>query len=166
MSKVTRQVTINAPQEKVWEVLADVGGIYKWNPGVSYSHSTSENDQGEGATRHCDLQNAGGYLEEKVIGWREGEGYTIDVYESSLPIKRNVVEFLVRPEGDGTLVKVTVDYELKYGPVGALIDTLIARRQYQKGFGELLAGLKYHVETGKEVGEGTKLPGSALSAVA
>ena len=151
MSKVTSQVRIDAPKEKVWKVLADLGGIYKWNPGVSNSYSTSDNNQGDGATRHCDLQNPSGYLEERAIEWRDGEGLTIDVYESSLPIKRNVVEFAVAPEGDSTLVSVTVDYQLRYGLVGAFIDTLIVRRQYQKGFRNLLAGLKSHIETGEFV---------------
>ena len=164
MSKLTAQVKINAPAQNVWEVLADLGGIYKWNPGVSHSHSTSENSQGDGATRHCDLTQ-GGYLKEKAIDWREGDGYKIDVYESNLPIERNVVQFTVSPEGDGTLVSVTVDYRLKYGPVGALLDTLIVRRQYRKGFSGLLAGLKQYVETGKVVATPKELTAPVLAAV-
>lgn len=164
MSKLTSQVRINAPREKVWEVLADLGGIYKWNPGVSRSYSTSESNGGEGATRHCDLQ-PGGYLEERAMDWREGEGFTIDVYESNLPLKRNVVKFAVSPEGAGTVVTLTADYRLKYGPLGALMDALIVRRQYQKGFDDLLAGLKQYVEAGEAEAEGSKLPESAFAAV-
>ncbi len=150
MTQLTTEVHIDAPKEKVWEVLANLGDIYKWNPGVASSHWTSEQKQGVGASRHCDLQNPSGTLEERAIEWREGEGYTIDVYESSLPLK-NTVEFAIKPEGAGTRVYVTVDYRLKYGPVGALLDVLFVRRQMQKGFDHLLAGLKYHVETGDPV---------------
>ena len=74
MSTFSTRIQINAPKEKVWEVLAELGDVYKWNPGVSHSYSTSESSQGEGVTRHCDLQSSGrniGYLEERLpaIGW-------------------------------------------------------------------------------------------------
>ena len=150
MTLLTAEVHIDAPKEKVWEVLANLGDIYKWNPGVARSNWTSDQKQGVGASRHCDLQNPSGTLEERAIEWREGEGYKIDVYESSLPLK-NTVEFAIEPEGAGTRAYVTVDYRLKFGPVGALLDVLFVRRQMQKGFDQLLAGLKYHVETGKPV---------------
>ena len=150
MSRFSTQVRIDASKEKVWEVLADLGGIYKWNPGVVHSHSPSDSTGGEGAMRHCDLQRKGDYLEERAFDWREGEGYTIDVYESSLPMK-NTVEFAIKPEGGGTRVYVTVNYRLKYGPVGALLDVLFVRRPIQKGFDQLVAGLKYHFETGGPV---------------
>lgn len=153
MTRIVSHVSIDAPREQVWEVLADLGGIYKWNPGVSQSHATSEQGRGEGATRHCDLQNPTGYLEERAFDWREGESYKIDVYDGSLPIHKNTVEFAVSPNGAGTRVTAIVDYQLKYGPLGVLMDVLFARRQAQKGFDDLLAGLKYHVETGELVND-------------
>ena len=52
MPRFSTQIRIDAPKEKVWEVLADLGGIYKWNPGVVHSHSTSDSTGGEGAMRH------------------------------------------------------------------------------------------------------------------
>ncbi len=151
MGSFSAQARIDAPKDKVWAVLADLGGIHKWNPGVGHSHSTSEAAGGEGATRHCDLVNPKGYLEERAFDWREGEGFKIDIYETNLPIKRNVVEFRLKEDGDGTIVTVSPEYELKFGPIGALIDSLFAGRQLRKGMDELLAGLKYHVETGEVV---------------
>ncbi len=56
-------------------------------------------------------------------------------------------------DGDGTIVSVSPDYQLKFGPIGALVDRLILGRQMRKGMDELLAGLKYHVETGELVGD-------------
>ena len=159
MASVSSNIHIGAPKEQVWEVLADLGGIYKWNPGVSSSHYTSEQTKGDGATRHCDLVNPRGYLEERALEWREGEGYVIDIYDSNLPIEKNVVTFSLTAEGDGTTVTVTPDYKLKYGLLGSLLDRLWARRQMQKGFDAMLAGLKHHVETGELVGD--KLPARA-----
>ena len=155
MATFSKQIKINAPKNRVWEILSDLGGIYKWNPGVSNSYLTSDDSDGEGGSRHCDLQNGKGgnigYLEERSFDWREGEGFTIDVYESNLPLKRNHVRFDLEPDGDGTIVRVTPDYKLKFGPLGMLADVLGARRQFKKGMEGLLEGLRYHIETGEVV---------------
>ena len=58
MTTLTREVRINAPKEKVWDILADFGNIYLFNPGVPKSYLTSDQQVGVGTTRHCDV--AGG----------------------------------------------------------------------------------------------------------
>ena len=154
MTTFSTSVRIEAPIEKVWEVLSDLGSIYRWNPGVTHSYATSEATSGEGATRHCDIKVGpmSGYLKERAFDWRDGEGFKIDIYESSMPLKSNIVEFSVRADGDGTHVTVCPEYAVKFGFIGAIADALMFRRQFKKGMDGLLAGLKYHVETGKEVG--------------
>ena len=155
MTTFSTTIKVNVPKEKVWEVLADLGSIYKWNPGVSHSYSTSSETGGEGAMRHCDLQNAKGgsigYLKERAFDWRDGDGFTIDIYESNLPLKRNYVKFDLKSNGDGTIVTITPDYELKFGPLGVLADLLIGRRMLKKGMADMAAGLKHHIETGELV---------------
>ena len=155
MGMFTKQTRIDASRKEVWEVLADLGSIEKWNPGVTASHATSSEPGGEGATRHCDIAGPGGktaHLEERAFDWRPEEGFKIDVYESSLPLKRNIVTFSLEDSGAGTIVRVTPEYQLKLGPIGALMDKLMVRRQFEKGMDGLLAGLKHYVETGEEVG--------------
>ena len=141
-------------------MLADLGSIYKWNPGVS--HSTSEEPGGEGATRHCDLQSPKGkklgYLEESAHAWREGEGFKINIDDTNLPLKTNAVTFALESDGDQTIVRVSPEYELKFGPLGKLLDALGGRRRFEKGMQGMVAGLKHHVETGEEIG--TAVPGS------
>ncbi len=151
MTIVRSKVHIDAPVEKVWATLADIGTIERWNPGVAKSYSTSEAKGGEGATRHCDLYQNNAQLEERAFDWQEGESFKIDVQTSGLPIESNAVTFTVSADGDGTAATVSADYKLKYGVLGALMDILIGKRQAQKGFDEMMAGLKYHVETGELV---------------
>ncbi len=154
----TSSTIVDAPQDKVWGTLADLGSIYKWNPGVTHSHSTSDETQGEGATRHCDLDDKN-YLKERAFDWREGESFKIDVTESTMPLESNIVTFQIAPTGDaapdgaGTRVSVTADYKLKFGIIGALMDVLFAKRQMQQAFDDMMAGLKHHIETGEEIGD-------------
>ena len=152
MSNFSAHIKIYAPKEQVWAVLSDLGSIYKWNPGVAYSYSTSDSSGGEGATRHCDIQGPlKGYLEERAFDWREGESFKIEIYDTNFPLKRNIVQFSLRADGSDTIVEVSPEYQLKFGALGAVMDRLAFNRQFRKGMTGLLTGLKYYVETGEEV---------------
>lgn len=149
MGSFATSVRIEAPKERVWEVLSDLGSIYKWNPGITHSYTTSEAATGENAMRQCDLPG-GGFLRERAFHWSEGEGFTIEIYETSLPMKESFVDFRATAEGEATVVKLKMDYKLKFGPVGALLDAVFVGRQARNGMAELLGGLKEYVETGKQ----------------
>lgn len=156
MSTFTKETRIEAPRTEVWKVLADLGSIEKWHPGVVRSYSTSDEPGGEGATRHCDVKGMGGntaFLEERAFEWREGESFKMDIYETNLPIKGNVVTFTVADDGDATLVKISPDYKLKFGLIGSLMDKLMVRRRFEQGIEEMAAGLKRYIETGSEASE-------------
>ena len=118
MAHFSTQIRINATKEKVWEVLADFGGISRWSPGVRHSYSTSESNHGLLATRHCELPKGDDYLDEQILDWREGESFKVEIYETNLPLHRNVVEFSIRADGSDTIVTVAPDYALKYGLLG------------------------------------------------
>ncbi len=67
---------IDASVQKVWEVLADFGDVYRWAPSVTNSYSTSENNNGLEASRHCDIAGFGG-IEEYITEWNEGRDFTL-----------------------------------------------------------------------------------------
>ena len=149
MGSFATSVRIEAPKERVWEVLSDLGSIYKWNPGITHSFTTSDVATGENAMRQCDLPD-GGFLRERAFNWSEGECFTIEIYETSLPLKESFVDFRATPEGEATVVNLKMDYKLKFGPIGALMDAAFAGRQARNGMADMLAGLKDYVETGKQ----------------
>jgi uncharacterized protein YndB with AHSA1/START domain len=153
MSAFSESTTIDAPRDRVWEVLAEIGSIHLWNPGVKDSHSTSEASGAEGATRHCDLQRpngkSAGYLEERAFDWEEGRSFRIEITDSNLPFERAVIAFALADAGDATTVTVSPDYKLRFGPFGRALDRLAVRRRYAAGIREMLAGLKRYLETGE-----------------
>ena len=145
MSSFTTSTVINAPRSHVWSALADIGAIHAWNPGVQASHTTSDLDTGLGASRHCDLGGRN-YLDEEVVEYEAGQRLTMRIVNSNMPFERADIRFRLEPAGDATTVSVSPDYQLKYGPVGTLMDHLVVRRKYEKGMRALLRGLKQHVE--------------------
>ena len=163
MAHFSTQIRINATTEKVWEVLADFGGIYLWNPGMRHSYSTSDSSQGLLATRRCELLSGDDYLDERILEWRDGESFKVEISETNLPFHRSVVEFSIEADGSGTIVTVAPDYALKYGLLGRLLNQIVVRRKFRKGMEDLLAGLKYHIETGQLVG--ARVPDMAAAAV-
>ena len=153
MTSITREIRINAPKEKVWDALANFGDIYTFHPGVPKSYSTNNQSGGKGATRHCDL-GGGSSIEERVIEWKDGESMAIEIYDGKKapPFKRAVATLAVREAGpNATIASGTIDYTMKFGPIGALMDTLIVKSQFSKAWAGIFAGLKHHVETGETV---------------
>lgn len=83
--KVTRR--INATAAELWPHLADYGNVNKFHPFLKGSDYTGETTEGGlGATRQCDFKD-GNTIKEKVIEWNEGSSYTVEMFDSSLPIK-------------------------------------------------------------------------------
>ena len=72
MTKVTSEIRIDAPRDKVWDVVADLGTVSVWNPVLADSHYTSEAKEGVGASRHCDFPD-GGYVKERATEWKPGK---------------------------------------------------------------------------------------------
>lgn len=85
--KVTRN--INAPKEALWEYLADYSNIQRFHPMLKDddgSHFVDANKSCEiGGTRQCNMKD-GNYVKERIIEWEEGSHYTVDIYETSMPL--------------------------------------------------------------------------------
>ncbi len=145
MSSFAIGTKINAPIEHVWQVLADIGNIYQWNPGVIESYCTTEQIAGVGASRFCNL-GSNNYLDEKVVEWEDKQCLTIRIVGTNLPFNTADIRFTLQPDNEATVVTVSPDYELKFGILGSLLDYFYVRHSYMKGMKALLAGLKQHVE--------------------
>ncbi|MEM7326321.1 MAG: SRPBCC family protein [Actinomycetota bacterium] len=164
MTTINRSVTINRPAAEVWPALADFGGIATWNPNLKASKLTSSQETGEGTTRECQLLPLG-TVQERITEWIEGRMLTIDIYEfQNVPAMRSSTAVIeLEPQGDTTRVTMSLSYEVGLGPIGAGMNALGMRRQFEKAVTSLMAGLKHHVETGQPVDRKTAIPLAAVS---
>ncbi len=145
MSSFSTEITIQAPPLATWQALADIGNIYRWNPGVARSHLTSSQAAGLGATRHCDLGGPN-FLDEKVVNWQPEKQLTMRITNTNMPFKSADIHFMLRADNGRTIVTVSPEYKLKFGWLGALFDRLYVRNTYRQGMEALLDGLKQYVE--------------------
>ena len=146
MTTVTSEIRIDAPRQKVWDVIADIGSVSVWNLSLSNSYYTSEAKEGLEAARHCDFPD-GGYVNERVIEWKPGEGFTLDIYEGTVPFTSANGTLSLVDDGDGTTVHFALEYELKADiPVDP---QEVERQNRDELFPVTMAGLKHYVETGE-----------------
>ena len=149
MTSFTETTIIDTPRNDVWSVLADIGSIADWNPGLIASRLTTDEATGLGAGRHCDLTPQQ-WLDERVVEYEPQARITFRIVDSNLPFAFADIRFTLEPSGARTQVTVAPDYKLKYGPIGYVFDRLGGQHMYRKGMRELLRGLKGRVEQSTE----------------
>jgi len=138
---ITRE--IDAPVDKVWEVLNDFGDIQRWSPGVTGSELTSDGPVSEGSTRHCDFAPFGG-VNERIDTYTPNERMTVNIYEAfKLPISSAVADFNIAPHGDGTML--TLHYSYTPNLMGRLLKGY-TDTQMRKGIGGMTKGLQRESE--------------------
>jgi len=148
MTKLHNEIKINAPVEKVWKILADLEQVQYYNPLVAHTKYVSENRLGIGATRHCDFKPKG-FSKERVTEFKPQEVIGFEIIESSFPMVFTRWRTMLKPVDGGTLVSQDMEYQLKFGLLGSLMDVLIIRQKYGKILDDIFRGLKRYSETGK-----------------
>ncbi|MEN8145468.1 MAG: SRPBCC family protein [Gemmatimonadota bacterium] len=151
MTRIAAEIHIDAPKELVWDILADLGGIQNYHPGVTASYYNPGDRRGVGASRHCDLKPFGS-VEETAIEWHEGESYTLRLHDGKRvpPFKHAAARLAVQPNGPGSVVTMELDYGLRFGLAGRLMDRMAVRSQFSKVLPALLTGLKEHAESERQ----------------
>jgi len=134
---------IEAPVEKVWEILDDFGDIQRWSPGVTASRLTSDGPVSEGSTRHCDFAPLGG-VNERITKYEQNARLTVDLYETfRLPISGAVADFTIAPQDGGT--KLTIHYSYTLNFMGRLMKGY-TDKQMRKGIGGMAKALQRESE--------------------
>jgi ligand-binding SRPBCC domain-containing protein len=146
MTLLENSIYIEAPPAEVWSVLASLDALDRYDPGVKKSEIVSSTREGVGAARRCDLA-PGGWFKEKVADWRPHETISFELFECSLPVRRLRHSYVLSREGAGTVVKQRMEYELKYGLLGAVLNALMVRKKWDAGIKSFFGGLKRYVET-------------------
>ncbi len=148
MTVLDNSIRINASPEKVWSVLASLDALDRYDPGVTKSEIVTSSREGPGSARRCDLA-PGGWFKERVVDWTPSRSLSFELFECTLPVRRLRHSYTLTPDGSGTVVRQRMEYELKFGPAGKLMDALMVRKKWNAGIQGFFAGLKHYVETGR-----------------
>ena len=126
MGQIHLKQKMEHPAASVWLWLKDYGNIHRIHPMIGKARIEGDKSCGVGALRVCEMKMGGFYLKEKVTDWKENQSYTVDIYETSMPMmKRSLATFGVRPLGsDASEVYMDIEYTTKYGFFGKIMDVL------------------------------------------
>lgn len=120
--------------------------------GVARASVLTTHCAGAGASRRVEFHD-GSSVVETVIEASELDFVTMELTEAPL-LKKAVVTIRTKERSaQETEVTFSIDYDVKYGPVGWLISSVMMKRIFGKVFGVALAGLSYHLETGEPVAD-------------
>lgn len=145
MTKLNYTIDVNVAKTGAWKILADFANL-DWTKTVKSVHYTSQKHTGVGTVRHCELSD-GGYIVERITQWEEGSGYVYIIDDARDPVSTDsyVTWHL---SGDERRCKITfeVNYRLKYGILGMIMNVLIAKRKFSKQISMFMEELKTHLE--------------------
>ena len=151
MSIVSTSHIVEADIGRVWALVSDIGGVHHWHPKVKQSPLLSDNSTGPGARRRCEFYDGNSVVEE-VVDWVEGESVTLELSDMFMPLQTARVTVRLAQRGpSSTEVSMEMDYSVKYGPIGWLMNSVMMRPMMGKMFAEVLSGLEHHAVTGEAV---------------
>jgi Polyketide cyclase / dehydrase and lipid transport len=140
MTTIRHEIDAPCPPERVWALLADLEAVQTYNPGVRVATIRGVQRCGVGAERVCDLKPSGRVV-ERVTHWEEGCALGLEVAESEWPIRFMRWITRVEPKGAGTRISQELEYQVKFGPVGWLLDRLAMERKLRTSLDAIFEAL-------------------------
>jgi NADPH:quinone reductase len=144
MQRVTRSAVIDAPIERVWEVLRDFNSHDRWHPAVAESHiENGEAPDQVGCVRNFRLRD-GAHIREQLIGLSDTEHVsTYCILDATVPLQRYVATLQLKPVTDGnrTFWHWQSTFDTPPGREAELVD-LVGRGVYEAGFEALRRHLR------------------------
>jgi uncharacterized protein YndB with AHSA1/START domain len=146
MAIIHNEITINAPIEKIWNALTDLELLEKYDPTVKKSTLISSEKTNIGAKRKVDMRDGKNWFEEQVTEFKPNEALTYELTACSFPIHRLKHSYSFHQMGDRTKVRQVMEYTVKFGLLGKLLDALMIRKQSDTGIKKFFSGLKVYTE--------------------
>ena len=145
----TKQVTINASADKVWEILGtQFNNISEWSSLVVTSNAIPNLPEGSG--RICHVKGFGETVEKLTDFDNQRREFTFTLESAKTPffLKNIANTWRVEPQGENRSV-VTVSPDVNLMPVFSQLMGGMMRKQLEKTSDIILSELKHFAETGQ-----------------
>ncbi len=147
MTTLHNEITINAPVEKIWNILTNLEALQQYDPTVLKSTVTSVKREGLGASRKVDMRDGKNWFKEEMTVCQSHEALTYRLTDCSFPVHSLQHSYRFERIGNQTKVVQVMEYEVKFGLLGKLLDILMIRKQTDSGIKKFFVGLKQYAET-------------------
>ena len=146
MGKLVNDITINAPIDKIWSILTDLELLDKTDPTVKKATLISSNKTGLEAKRKVLMQDGKNWFDEKITVFKPNEELVYQLTDCSFPIKGLKHTYSFQNIDNQTKVQQTMEYSVKFGIIGVLMDKMMIGKQFNSGINKFLTGLKTYAE--------------------
>lgn len=147
MAIIRNEITINTSIDKIWNILTDLELLDKYDPTVKKSTLISTEKTGIGAKRKVNMLDGKNWFDEKVTIFEPGKALTYQLTDCTFPVKDLKHSYSFEIIDNQTKVKQVMEYTVKFGLLGKLLDSLMIRKQSDTGIKKFIAGLKHFAET-------------------
>lgn len=141
MTSTASHVSVAAPVEVVWDLLAGFADISRWAGPVSQSSLLTATAPGLGAVRRVQIGRAA--LRETVVRWEPQRALAYDITGLPAVVTAARNTWTLEPSGTGTQLTLTCDLETRGGPPVARI----VARQVGKANEQLVQSLVAHLRS-------------------
>ena len=100
-----------------------------------------------GAKRKVDILDGKNWFEEKITVYKANEALTYQLTDCTFPVKALKHSYSFEKAGTQTRVKQVMEYTVKFGFLGKLLNSLMISKQFDRGIKKFLTGLKSYAET-------------------
>jgi hypothetical protein len=145
MTTIQHEIPSSCGPAAIWALLSDLEAVAAYNPGVRSARVKGTLRAGVGAERACELLPKG-IVVERVTHWEEGRAVGLEVAESDWPIHYMRWVTRVEPVPAGSVITQKLEYAVKFGPLGWLLDRLVMKRKLTKTLDAVFASLVRHAE--------------------
>ncbi len=146
MAILHNETMIDAPLGKIWEALANIENLAKYDPTVKKSTAISTAKSGLGAKRKVEMQDGKNWFDEQITAFKPEEALTYELTACSFPIHKLKHSYSFAQIGSQIKIEQQMEYEVKFGFFGKIMDALMIRKQFDRGIKLFLEGLKTKLE--------------------
>jgi carbon monoxide dehydrogenase subunit G len=150
MLQINATTEIDAPANEVWRKIAKLDEVQHYVESVTKSYYSSEQTEGVGAERTCEVQGFG-TLQEKIVQWDEGESLTYTVDGMPRVIRSAQSHWAVEAITPfKTRISVQSTIETRYGVLGAAMAKYLMKPRMTRLLEGALASFRDFVEHSTE----------------
>jgi ligand-binding SRPBCC domain-containing protein len=140
MTTLTNSISIDAPVDRVWSILANLTELADYDPTVGAVEETSA------SSRRVTMRDGKHWFEERLAASEPNTSLEYELTACNFPIARLSHRYSFAARDGHTTVTQVMDYAPKLGPLGRLMDAALLRKNFDAGVKAFLDGLKEHVE--------------------
>lgn len=146
MSILINSINIEAHVDTIWNILTDLELLDKTDPTVKKATLISEIKTWLHAKRKVLMQDGKNWFDEMITVFNPNEELVYQLTDCSFPIKGLKHTYSFEIIGNQTKVQQVMEYTVKFGLIGVLLDKIMIGKQFNLGINLFLNGLKTYAE--------------------